>query len=55
MCKMNEFSRRHFYVPFGEFVHLHIIAITSFIFLDIHIDCPTISAGANASFSLTHA
>ena len=23
MCKMNEFPRRHFYVPFGEFVHLH--------------------------------
>ena len=24
ICKMNEFLRRHFYVPFWEFVHLHI-------------------------------
>lgn len=23
ICKMNEFLRRHFYVPFWEFVHLH--------------------------------
>ena len=23
LCKMNEFPRRHFYVPFWEFVHLH--------------------------------
>ena len=23
LCKMNEFLRRHFYVPFWEFVHLH--------------------------------
>ena len=29
MCKMNEFQRRHFYVPFGEFVHLLILKCCS--------------------------